>query len=55
MASRNRGVRVRRRSRLVNSQQMDALDVNHLNELLEQDIEIRQVRRLQLQPQQNLQ
>lgn len=27
---------------------MDAQDVNYLNELLEQDVEIREVRRLQL-------
>lgn len=32
------------------SQQMDAQDVNYLNELLEQDVEIREVRRLQLAP-----
>ena len=34
----------------VEGHEMDTLDVNYLNELLEQDVEIREVRRLQMSP-----
>lgn len=34
----------------VDGHEMDTLDVNYLNELLEQDAEIREVRRLQMSP-----